>query len=504
MADGRFSQKATRQRAKLRIALSGPSGSGKSWTGLIFAMVLAKRYKTRVGAIDTERESLSLYADQELEPGLPAEFYPTNLTDFSPVKYTAAINDAGREGCGVLLIDGLSHAWEGIGGALEMKDKAADISGNSYTAWKDVTPAHRRMVDAILQYPGHVIVTMRSNTETVLVRDTNKAGKEIVVPKKIGMAPIQRKGMEYEFTIFGDMDLNHTLTITKTRCSAIDGLIVTRPDSTYLNPVIQWLETGVVGEQIEGSFFKPTLDQKLVDKLNSLVLKAGMPEDNFTAALHNAGVGRVEDLSEGEAKDFIARLEGIVAKRSLPSTAHTALMDSVKPPQDAKPAAADQKPAKVADKPAEAELDAAPAESFMANIDRPTIDAILKELDEKCLTWPETRKLPWFKKIGGNPDLVSGVDSLSQEQGSRLLSILIGPPSDNVADKPKTGRKPRATKAEMEARKKAEDERAEAAKQSYVPPAATQGEKASFPPPEEPKPAAPSGPPKRSFGKART
>jgi hypothetical protein len=226
--------RATKRSARLRMALDGPSGSGKTYTGLTFAFALAGA-KGRVAVIDTERGSASKYADV-----FPA-FDTLELSTFSPQLYTQAIAEAEAAGYDVLLIDSLSHAWEGEGGALDMVDRAASRNqGNSFTAWKDVTPVHRKMVDAILQSKCHIITTMRSKMEYILEEQTRN-GRTVQVTRKVGMAPIQRAGMEYEFDVVCDLDIHHKLIVSKTRCPAIDEADELKPTGAWMRPVIAWL-----------------------------------------------------------------------------------------------------------------------------------------------------------------------------------------------------------------------------------------------------------------------
>lgn len=232
-------QKATRKRARLRMALDGPSGGGKTLTSLLFAHALAKHYGGRIGVVNSERERLYAYADYPI-PGTDEkiEFYAEDLKDYSPSAYVAALRLFEKEGdYTVVLIDSLSHAWAGEGGALEMKDKAGD---NSYTAWAQITPLHNRLVNAIIGAPFHLIATMRSKPAYVL--EPNEKGK--MAPRRVGLEPIQRKGIEYEFGIFGSVDLDHVLRITKSDCSAVDSMMASRPGPDFMAPVIEWLGTG--------------------------------------------------------------------------------------------------------------------------------------------------------------------------------------------------------------------------------------------------------------------
>jgi len=222
--------KATKHKAKLRAALCGVSGSGKTYSALAIASHLGKR----IAVIDTESGSASKYADQftfDVDDTLP---------DHSPKSYIDAIQAAAAAGYDVLVIDSLTHAWAGRGGALEMVDVAAAKSqGNSYAAWRTVTPWHNKLVDAILTAPIHIIATMRTKAEYVL---ESKNGKQ--VPRKVGMAPIQRDGMEYEFDVVGDLDLSHTLSISKTRCPSLDGKLFQLPGKDVADIVLKWLDSG--------------------------------------------------------------------------------------------------------------------------------------------------------------------------------------------------------------------------------------------------------------------
>lgn len=229
---------ATKKSSRLRMAIDGPAGSGKTFTGLRFAHALGQR----IAVIDTEHGSASKYLGESPD-GVPFAFDVVEPTAFSPSEYTQLIEMAGKAGYDVLLIDSLSHAWEGKDGALELVDRKG---GNSFTAWKDVTPLHRRMVEAILASPCHVVATMRSKVEYVLEEDSR--GKK--VPRRVGMAPVQRAGMEYEFDLYCSMDLSHTLTVSKSRCRAVTDAVVVSPGAAFVVPVLTWLADGVQPELV--------------------------------------------------------------------------------------------------------------------------------------------------------------------------------------------------------------------------------------------------------------
>lgn len=226
-------KKATKKQAKARVTMNGPAGSGKTLTALKMAKALGKR----IALIDTEHGSASLYSPV-------VDFDSEELEEFSLRTYINTIEVAKSAGYDALVIDSLSHAWAGKGGALEQVDR---MGGSKFSnGWKAVTPLQQELVEAILAYPGHVIATMRTKTAYEVVKDEN-TGK--AVPKRIGMAPVQRDGIEYEFGFVFDMDLSGVITVAKSRCLGAVyqvGEVLTRADMDQrMTRLVQWLDDGV-------------------------------------------------------------------------------------------------------------------------------------------------------------------------------------------------------------------------------------------------------------------
>lgn len=215
--------RAERKRAKARILIEGPSGSGKSYS----AIRLAKGLGDRIAAIDTEHGSLSMYSDV-------GEFDVMELSaPFSPDRYCAAIHEAEQAGYDVLIIDSITHEWSGEGGCLDIKDKLP--GANDWAKWAKLTPMHQRFIETMLQSPLHIIATVRSKTEWTL--DENK-------PKKIGTAPQQRDGMDFEFTmVFTVQSGNHVASVTKDRTGQFDGFLQVI-DETTGKRISDWLGSG--------------------------------------------------------------------------------------------------------------------------------------------------------------------------------------------------------------------------------------------------------------------
>lgn len=225
--------RATRRQSRLRLALAGPAGSGKTFSALKIASTIAG--DKPVAVIDTERGSASKYSTLY-------EFDVLELETYHPQNYIDAIQAASDGGYGVLVIDSLSHAWMGKDGALELVDRAAkrSQSGNSFGAWREVTPLHNALVDAMLRANLHVIVTLRSKQDYVQEKDDR--GRTTV--RKIGLAPVQRDGLEYEFDVYGDLDADNNLIIGKTRCPELQGAVIPKPGEPLAKTLLAWLGQG--------------------------------------------------------------------------------------------------------------------------------------------------------------------------------------------------------------------------------------------------------------------
>ena len=213
-------RKAERKNAKLRLAITGPAGSGKTYSALLIAMGIGGK----IAMIDTENGSGDLYANL-------GEYDICSLNaPYDVRRYLQLMHEAEQAEYDTLIIDSLSHAWAGEGGLLDLQGKiaASAKSGNSYTAWRQVTPLHNKLVEAILASPCHVIATMRSKTE-YLQTENERGYKEI---RKVGLAPVQREGMDYEFGTVFDLGADHNATVSKDRTGIFDGQIFTITQDT--------------------------------------------------------------------------------------------------------------------------------------------------------------------------------------------------------------------------------------------------------------------------------
>lgn len=234
-------KKAIKRDAKLRLALCGPAGSGKTFSLLALATGLGGP----IAYVDTEHGSASKYAHTDkcgapdhCEDSSHFDFDVIEPSSFDPRELVKFIDEAAKAGYKSICIDSLSHYWMGPGGELDLVDASAKkVQGNSFAAWKTVTPFHNALVDKMLSAPLHVMVAMRTKTEWVIEKDDR--GKS--VPRKLGMAPVMRDGVEYEFDVCGDLDQENNLMVTKSRCSALAGKVINRPGTTMAATLTEWL-----------------------------------------------------------------------------------------------------------------------------------------------------------------------------------------------------------------------------------------------------------------------
>ena len=220
-------KKATKAAAKLRAAFFGPSGAGKTFSALRVATGLGGP----IAVIDTERGSASKYSDR-------FAFDVLDLEDQSIEGYVSAIAMAAEGGYRVLVIDSLSHGWQDLTAEVEKLAKAK-YRGNTWSAWSEGTPLQRRLVNAILGFPGHIIATMRSKTEWTTV---DRNGKK--TPQRVGLAPEQGKGIEYEFDLLVEISVEHIGQVIKDRTGKFQDKLIDKPGEQFGQQLAAWLADG--------------------------------------------------------------------------------------------------------------------------------------------------------------------------------------------------------------------------------------------------------------------
>ena len=227
-------RKAHRKQAKIKLALQGASGSGKTYSALLLASGMTTWSK--IALIDTENHSADLYAHlggyNVLQLSKP----------FSTERYISAIEICEQAGMEVIIVDSITHEWEGSGGILDIH---GNMPGNSFANWAKMTPRHNSFVQKMLESPSHIICSIRTKTDYVL---SEKNGK--MVPEKVGMKGITRDGMDYEFTIVFDLDLKHNASASKDRT----GLFMDKPEGIITQEhgrrILQWCSKGISLEEV--------------------------------------------------------------------------------------------------------------------------------------------------------------------------------------------------------------------------------------------------------------
>lgn len=273
-------KKAQRSQVKLKMGISGQSGAGKTKAALRIAYGITNDW-SKILFIDTENKSASLYANC----GDIGEFDVLDLAPpFSPQRFVEAIKLCDPSKYEVLIIDTASAEWDGPGGALEIN---SSMSGSSYMNWQKTGEMHKKFLDAFLQHPVHVIITLREKTEYVI--EKNDKGKD--APKKVGTKEIQRDGLEYELSVAFKLQRNHLATCDKDRTELFSDLPPFELNAGTGKTLKAWAENG---EQ----YIKPpevysgTPDQKKQVKQALVSCGIANPEKEEMIKLHDRMMGK--------------------------------------------------------------------------------------------------------------------------------------------------------------------------------------------------------------------
>lgn len=244
-------RKAERKKAKMKMALQGASGSGKTMSALLLAYGLCNDWN-KILVIDTENGSADLYSN------LGAYNVISIAQPFIPEKYIEALELAKSNDITVVIIDSISHCWDYL---LELH---SNMAGNSFTNWGKITPRQNAFINAILQANVHVIATMRVKQDYVL---NQKDGK--YVPEKIGLKAVQRDGVDYEFTLVFDIDIKHNATASKDRTNLFVGRPEFKINSDTGKEILAWCNNGTDHIEINKLIDECTNIDDLVELFNT-------------------------------------------------------------------------------------------------------------------------------------------------------------------------------------------------------------------------------------------
>lgn len=236
---------AKRSAAKLRLGIAGPAGSGKTLSALLIGFGITSDW-SKIGLVDTENGSGELYVGAQINGTKVGDYSVLTLqAPYEPKKYIDAIKMAEEAGLELLIIDSLTHAWTGEGGMLDLHGKLTDSSQskNSWAAWRQVTPKHNQLIEKLLTTKLHIIATVRS--KMAYTQD----GKNVI---KVGLEPVFRDGIEYEFTTFFDMSISHLAVATKDRTNTFSHDNPFMPSPETGQKILRWLAGGVEGANRDG------------------------------------------------------------------------------------------------------------------------------------------------------------------------------------------------------------------------------------------------------------
>ena len=229
-------RKATRQKAKIRLGLSAVAGGGKTYSALLIAKGMCGDW-SKVAIIDTENGSGDLYCHL-------GDYNVISLqAPYEPERYIEAIKACEAGGMEVIIIDSITHEWDGKGGCLEIVDRLTQASThkNSYIAWGKVTPRHQSFIDSILQSKCHIITTVRRKQDY----EMTKGGDGKIKVEKAGLKEITREGFEYELTVNLELDHGHHATASKDRTGLFSGKPEFIPSEATGQMIAEWCENGV-------------------------------------------------------------------------------------------------------------------------------------------------------------------------------------------------------------------------------------------------------------------
>ncbi|MDD2381396.1 MAG: AAA family ATPase [Mariniphaga sp.] len=246
-------RQAHRKQAKIKLALQGTSGSGKTMSALLLASGITTWNK--IAVIDTENHSADLYAHL-------GDYNVLQLSKpFTPERYIKAIEVCEQAEMEVVIIDSITHEWDGSGGILDLH---GNMAGNSFTNWSKITPRHNAFVQKKLESDCHIISTIRTKSDYTL---TDKNGK--MVPEKVGLKGIQRDGIDFEFTIVLDLDIKHNAVASKDRT----GLFMDKPEGIitpeYGKRILEWCNAGTSLDEVIRQIHAATSVEKLREIYNN-------------------------------------------------------------------------------------------------------------------------------------------------------------------------------------------------------------------------------------------
>jgi hypothetical protein len=293
-------QLATREQVKIKAGLQGPAGSGKTLSSLIAAYGITGDWK-KIAFIDTENRSASLYADRFFDTinYKVGRFQVLNLEPpFTPERCIEAMRACNVPQIEVVIFDSISHEWNGKGGILDLHSEMGKM--NDMMKWAKLTPRHNNFVDEILRYPKHMFLCMRSKQDYVMKEGTNASGRSVVIPEKVGLKAVTKDGVDYEFTVNFEIDINNFAHITKDRTGLFKGKPEFKVTEETGKLIKDWCETGVEKNTLDETNESDNLAKlpaiQTIDELNTFWYS--LQDSEKTAKVIEAVKNRSEQIKQ--------------------------------------------------------------------------------------------------------------------------------------------------------------------------------------------------------------
>jgi AAA domain len=310
--------KAQREKMKAIVGFIGCSGSGKTAGALLTAYGMMKEaYPNlseeeiweKIGVIDTEHGRAKLYSNSDFDGVRIGQFLHIDFDPpYSTERYNLAVHAMKQAGCEVIIVDSLSHNWQGEGGIV---DKHANMQGNSFQNWGKLSSETNDLIKTLTRNNVHIFATLRTKQEYVV--EPNADGK--MAPRKVGTKPVQKDEMEYEFMLNFSISIDHIAETSKDNTRMFEG------NPIKLNPEVgrklyQWLELGIDVKAEEAKQKAKEEEERIkiiktikdlvkknddaAKKLSEFEFKANKKVDEFTYKMATSAIEKLQALKEAK------------------------------------------------------------------------------------------------------------------------------------------------------------------------------------------------------------
>ncbi len=294
-------RQAERKRAKIKMAVCGPAGSGKTYSSLLTAFGLVGDWK-KIAVICTEPSANDGRAADLFSHLGPYNVLPLDAP-YRPERYIDAIRACEKAGMEAIIIDSISHEWEGEGGLVEDSNKMDDK--NKFSNWDVLGRRHKKLINAILLSPAHVIACARTKTDYVL--EANEKGK--MAPRKVGTKVITREGFDFEVTLAFDLSYNHFATCSKDRTDMYADCEPFRMSAETGKQILEWCNSGKaeeIAQEQEAEAIQPVETKESLKQ----VLETERADRSLTWAevFTKTGITLTKESTLGELQETLNRL----------------------------------------------------------------------------------------------------------------------------------------------------------------------------------------------------